>query len=272
MSQKGIEEFSKGIKEDKNKLIVNLDPMNYLDYFLKRLKEYEKINDFREKEELFSIDKLILEEYISRFEEQENITPKKISEIIEFEKDLINLCINKVIEKRAELINYDVDKLNYNLGMVYALSDASNIKKRDILYAAANEKFVHGTSTAFGFLREAETKAIKKQKSNHIFGTTTQNLNLKDKSSFDLILLIIEEKLVKEIIFIQMSSGPNCKNFTHAIQINNVKNWFKNICKGSLKKLREFVRKKDLQEFDSLINNRLDQYGVIFKRPHCSRR
>ena len=254
MSQSGIEEFSKGIKENEDNLIINLDPRSYLKYFLKRLKNYENIKDFREKEELLSLDRLILEEYISRFEEKEKITPKNISKVIEFEKDLINLCIDKVIEKRAELINYDVNKLNYNLGMVYALSDANNIKKRDIIYAAANEKFVHGTSTAFGFLREAESKAIKKKESNHIFGTTTANLNFEDKSSFDLILLIIEEKLVKEIIFIQMSSGPNCKNFSHAIQINNVKNWFKNTCEGSLTKLRAFVMKKEREEFDSLIN------------------
>lgn len=155
-------------------------------------------------------------------------------------------------------MNHSVDKLKYNPGMIYALTDASRITKRDVLYAAACEKFVHGTSTAFGNLRERETKEIKKKDSHHVFGISTSEVKLKDKSSFDLILLIIKDKLVQEIKFIQMSSGPNCKNFTHAIQINNVKNWFKDICGNSLETLKNYIKKKERKDFETLINKLKD--------------
>ncbi len=248
------------IKENEVGLIENIDPLSYIDYFLGKLIKYKSIEEMEEDENLLSLDRLILEEYQSRFEEDEVINLKKIFKIINSEKSLINLCIGLVIKRRVELANYKVEKLNFNLGMIYALSDANNIKKKDILYAAANEKFVHGTSTSFGILRENEAKKIEKKESNHVFSITTKEVDLKDKSSFDIVLLVIEDGLVSELTFIQMSSGPNCKNFTHAIQLNNVRNWFNNVCESSLQKLKDFILKGEREEYSLLIDNLNDNH------------
>lgn len=254
MPQIGIDEFSTGLKEDENGLIVNIHPAKYIDYFLRLIINYESIDSISDSDKFRNLDKMILDEYINRFDAKEEITIKKLCKVIESEKELVNDCLGLVLSRRVELMNHSVDKLKYNPGMIYALTDASRITKRDVLYAAACEKFVHGTSTAFGNLRERETKEIKKKDSHHVFGISTSEVKLKDKSSFDLVLLIIENKLVREIKFIQMSSGPNCKNFTHAIQINNVKDWFKNICGNSLETLKDYIKKKERKDFETLIN------------------
>lgn len=241
------------MQEKSDGLVYNLPPSDYIDSFLELLEDSNDINDLVANQKFFNIDKLILEEYLNRFDEDDKINLESISVLVKMEKGLINECLKLIIKRRSELFKFKPKDFNYNPGMIFALSDANNKNLRDCLYAAVSEKFVHGTSTAFGTLREKETKLIKKKDSHNIFGISTEKLKLKDKSSFDSVLLIIKKNIVDKIIFIQMSSGPNCKNFSHAIQINNVKDWFKEICKNNLSNLNNFIKKKEKSEFDTII-------------------
>ncbi len=245
----------KNPKMNNDDLIENIDPLDYVDNLIGLLKSYSTWNGIDKI--LTAFDRKIINDYLDRLGKKDNFNEfKQIISLLEDEKDLINICIKTILSYRERVINCNIyNDLSINLGLVLAASNFTNgIDKRDYLYAAFHEKFIHGISTSFGNLRQNEVVFIKKKSTNHVFRfDSKKEADFSQQSSFDLILIKVEKGVLENLTFIQASSGPNCKNFTHAIQINNVKDWFTKKCMNSLQELKKFINKYDLSKYDTLL-------------------
>lgn len=247
-------------KVNKEGLIVHIRPIDYIDYLTNLIRKHKNYDELKSK--LTPLGISILEEYTKRLGDFDS---KQILRVIGNEKALINRCIETILKRRKDVLNASVKDLNINLGMILALSDPNSVKIKDYIYAAYYEKFIHGVSTSFGILREDETLLIKKLPNYHIFPFKTDSNELTQMGSFDIFLIILDGNKVNRLIFIQMSSGPNCKNFNHAIQVHNVKDFFQNYCNNSLESLKDYVKKgqqkKHLKRFENLLD-KLDSSDI----------